>query len=61
MLAFSDGLLDLYDGTLSSLDQIVAAVVDGVDVSHVIDRFAVLARRVGVRDDVTVVALRRTA
>jgi stage II sporulation SpoE-like protein/GAF domain-containing protein len=61
VLAFSDGLLDLYDGTLSSLDRIVAAVVDGVDVSHVIDRFAVLARRVGVRDDVTVVALRRTA
>jgi hypothetical protein len=61
VLAFSDGLLDLYDGTLSSLDQIIAAVSDGVDVSHVIDRFAVLARRVGVRDDVTVVALRREA
>jgi hypothetical protein len=61
VLVFSDGLLDLYDGTLSSLDQVVAAVVDGVDVRHVIDRFVVLARRVGVRDDVTAVAVRRTA
>ena len=61
VLAFSDGLLDLYDGTLSSLDQVVGAVRDGVDARHVVERFAVLARRVGVRDDVTAVAVRRTA
>jgi serine phosphatase RsbU (regulator of sigma subunit) len=61
VLVFSDGLLDLYDGTLASLDQIVAAVRDGVDARQVIDRFAVLARRVGVRDDVTALAVRRTA
>jgi serine phosphatase RsbU (regulator of sigma subunit) len=61
VLAFSDGLLDLYDGTLSSLEEIIAAVLDGVDARQVIDRFAVLARRVGVRDDVTAVAIRRTA
>ncbi|MGK5115467.1 PP2C family protein-serine/threonine phosphatase [Geodermatophilus sp. CPCC 205506] len=61
VLVFSDGLLDLYDGTLSSLDRVAAAVRDGVDVQHVIDRFAVLSRRVGVRDDVTAVAIRRTA
>jgi hypothetical protein len=60
-LVFSDGLLDLYDGTLASLDQVIAAVQDGVDVQHVTDRFAVLARRLGVRDDVTAVAIRRTA
>ena len=61
VLVFSDGLLDLYDGTLASLDRIAAAVEDGVDVRHVTDRFAVLARRIGVRDDVTAVAIRRTA
>jgi hypothetical protein len=61
VLVFSDGLLDLYDGTLSSLDRVVAAVQDGVDVRHVTDRFAVLSRRIGVRDDVTAVAIRRTA
>ena len=61
VLVFSDGLLDLYDGTFSSLDRVVAAVRDGVDVHHVTDRFAVLSRRVGVRDDVTAVAVRRTA
>ena len=61
VLVFSDGLLDLYDGTVSSLDEIVAVVRDGVDVQNVVDRFAVLSRRVGVRDDVTAVAIRRTS
>jgi stage II sporulation SpoE-like protein/GAF domain-containing protein len=59
-LAFSDGLLDLYDGTLASLDQIAEVVRDCVDATHVVDRFSVLARRLGVRvDDVTVIAIRR--
>jgi hypothetical protein len=32
-----------------------------VDAAHVVDRFTVLARRVGIRtDDVTLVAIRRT-
>jgi len=62
VLAFSDGLLDLYDGTLDSLEQIAEVVRDCVDATHVVDRFAVLARRLGVRvDDVTVVAVRRDA
>ncbi|PZA22496.1 serine phosphatase [Modestobacter versicolor] len=61
-LAFSDGLLDLYDGTMDSLDQIAEVVRDCVDATHLVDRFTVLARRLGVRvDDVTVVAIRRTA
>jgi sigma-B regulation protein RsbU (phosphoserine phosphatase) len=60
VLAFSDGLLDLYDGTLDSLEQIAEVVRDCVDATHLIDRFTVLARRLGVRvDDVTVVAVRR--
>jgi stage II sporulation SpoE-like protein/GAF domain-containing protein len=60
VLAFSDGLLDLYDGTLDSLDQIAEVVRDCVDATHLVDRFTVLARRLGVRvDDVTVVAVRR--
>lgn len=59
-LAFSDGLLDLYDGTLASLGQIAEVVRDCVDATHVVDRFTVLARRLGVRvDDVTVIAIRR--
>ncbi|WP_369139221.1 PP2C family protein-serine/threonine phosphatase [Modestobacter versicolor] len=61
-LAFSDGLLDLYDGTLDSLDQIAEVVRDCVDATHLVDRFTVLATRLGVRlDDVTVVAVRRTS
>ncbi|WP_218938415.1 PP2C family protein-serine/threonine phosphatase [Modestobacter altitudinis] len=60
-IAFSDGLLDLYDGTLDSLEQIADVVRDCVDATHLVDRFTVLARRLGVRvDDVTVVAVRRT-
>lgn len=59
-LAFSDGLLDLYDGTLASLEQVAEVVRDCVDAPHVVDRFTVLARRLGVRvDDVTVIAIRR--
>jgi serine phosphatase RsbU (regulator of sigma subunit) len=61
VLAFSDGLLDLYDGTLDSLEQIAEVVRDCVDATHLVDRFTVLARRLGVRvDDVTAVAVRRT-
>jgi hypothetical protein len=61
VVAFSDGLLDLFDGTTDSLPQIAAAVWDCVDAAHVVDRFTVLARRVGIRtDDVTLVAIRRT-
>ena len=60
-LAFSDGLLDLYDGTLDSLEQIAEVVRDCVDATHLVDRFTVLARRLGVRvDDVTAVAIRST-
>jgi hypothetical protein len=60
VVAFSDGLLDLFDGTTDSLPQIAAAVWDCVDAAHVVDRFTVLARRVGIRtDDVTLVAIRR--
>src|SRR4051794_1603934 len=61
VVAFSDGLLDLFDGTTDSLPEIAAAVWDCVDAAHVVDRFTVLARRVGIRtDDVTLVAIRRT-
>ena len=52
----------LYDGTLDSLEQIADVVRDCVDATHLVDLFTVLARRLGVRvDDVTVVAVRRTA
>jgi hypothetical protein len=62
VVAFSDGLLDLFDGTTDSLPEIAAGVWDCVDAAHVVDRFTVLARRVGIRaDDVTMLAIRRTA
>ena len=62
VVAFSDGVLDLFDGTTDCLPEIAAAVWDCVDAAHVVDRFTVLAKRVGIRtDDVTMVAIRRTA
>jgi hypothetical protein len=61
VLAFSDGLLDLYDGTLAALDPLVAAVAQCTSAQQVVDRFAALTRRAGpLDDDVTVVAVRRS-
>ena len=61
VVAFSDGVLDLYDGTLHALDE-VAATVRGLNTAgEIVAHFAARARAMDVLpDDVTVVAIRRT-
>lgn len=61
LMIFSDGVLDLFDGTVASLDAAVdvalTSAADGVD--HAVDRIRELADAAAHEDDVTVVALER--
>ena len=62
LLVFSDGVLDLFDGSLSSLDQaalIVAPEGEMLDLADAVQRIAALARAGDREDDVTVVAVER--
>jgi hypothetical protein len=61
VLAFSDGLLDLYPGGLpDALDRIAATTRGAADAGDVVDRFATRARSVPLLDDdITLVAIRR--
>jgi hypothetical protein len=62
VLAFSDGILELYDGTLAALDRVVAAVRAAASAEDLVANFGRLAGSLTVLpDDVTVVAIRRTA
>lgn len=62
IVAFSDGLLELYDGTLAALDEVAAVVRVAATSDEVVAHVAGLAGRLAVLpDDVTVVAIRRTA
>ena len=62
IVAFSDGLLDLYDGTLTALDEVAAVVRQATTSEDVVAHFARLAGELAVLpDDVTVVAIRRAA
>jgi serine phosphatase RsbU (regulator of sigma subunit) len=62
VLAFSDGILELYDGTLAALDRVVAAVRAAASAEDLVAHFGRLAGSLTVLpDDVTVVAIRRTA
>jgi serine phosphatase RsbU (regulator of sigma subunit) len=61
VVAFSDGLLDLYDGTLSALDRVVDVVGQCGCAQEVVDRLTALARRTDLlEDDVTVLVIRRS-
>jgi serine phosphatase RsbU (regulator of sigma subunit) len=59
---FSDGLLDLYDGTINSIDVIArdARAVADRGAAAVIDYFAQLATGNVLSDDVTVSVVRRS-
>jgi sigma-B regulation protein RsbU (phosphoserine phosphatase) len=61
LLSFSDGLLNLFDGTLESLDQVAELVRDASGPQALIDRVSAMNRRSKARDDLTVVAVARTA
>jgi sigma-B regulation protein RsbU (phosphoserine phosphatase) len=60
LISCSDGILDLYDGTLDSLRHIADLVDSSTDASDVIERIrAVITGADLADDDITVVALRR--
>jgi hypothetical protein len=62
LVSFSDGLLDLHDGTVDTTVAELARTVRGCgDARSVVDRVAATARRSVLPDDVTVVVLRRLA
>ena len=61
VLAFSDGLIDLYPGTLQqALDQITTTIQAAADAADIVCRFADRAHAAPLLDDdVTVLAIRR--
>jgi sigma-B regulation protein RsbU (phosphoserine phosphatase) len=64
LVAMSDGVLDIYDGTLASLDEVERVSRSSPDAQAIVDHLLDLARAFdadgdGAPDDVTVVALRR--
>jgi serine phosphatase RsbU (regulator of sigma subunit) len=59
VVSFSDGVLDLFDGGLGTLDQVAALAREDPRPSSVVDALIALARSKEHDDDVTVIALRR--
>ncbi|MEO7722585.1 MAG: PP2C family protein-serine/threonine phosphatase [Pseudolysinimonas sp.] len=59
MVTFSDGVLDLYDGTLDSVDRVAEIARGASSAKQIVDEIERLARRDGAPDDVTVLAIRR--
>ncbi len=60
LVSVSDGVLDLYDGTLSALQQLAGLVRGCDDAQTAVDRIIRLARRQELVDDVTVLVVRRS-
>lgn len=60
LVSVSDGVLDLFDGTLASLDEVEKIARSASSAREIVDSLLLLASD-GAPDDVTVVALRRTA
>jgi len=58
LVVLSDGVLDLWDGSLASLDQVEIIVRDAVNAQDVVETILTKAGT-GAPDDVTVIALRR--
>lgn len=60
LLSFTDGLLNLFDGTIDSVEQIAQLVRESSGPQAVIDRVGAMNRKAKARDDLTVIAVRRT-
>jgi hypothetical protein len=58
LVSFSDGVLDLFDGSMASVEA-VAELATGRTPSSVVEELARRARRDAPADDVTVIAIRR--
>jgi sigma-B regulation protein RsbU (phosphoserine phosphatase) len=61
LLSFTDGLLNVFDGTLDSIERIASLVQECSGPQAIIDRVSAMNRKAKARDDLTVVAIRRTA
>lgn len=61
LVTFSDGVLDLFDGTLDSLDRVAELAHSVGSAQDLVDAVQRLATRSGAPDDVTIVAVRRNA
>ncbi|AEE47693.1 PP2C family protein-serine/threonine phosphatase [Cellulomonas fimi] len=60
LVAFSDGVLDVLDGTLASVDEVAHRLTGASSASDAVDRVLALARGAADRpDDLTVVAVHR--
>lgn len=59
LLTFTDGLLDLLDGTLESIPPIVDIALASSGAVEIVNRITELCRTLGATDDVTVVAVTR--
>jgi serine phosphatase RsbU (regulator of sigma subunit) len=60
LVSVSDGVLDLYDGSLSALDEVAGLVRGCPDAQTAVDRVIRVARRQELVDDVTVLVVRRS-
>lgn len=61
LVTFSDGVLDLFDGSLASVDAVADIVRAASSAQEIVDELARLARESGqAADDTTVLAIRRT-
>jgi serine/threonine protein phosphatase PrpC len=60
LLAFTDGVLDLYDGTLQSLARAVDLARDSDDTAAFLQALRALAASGSASDDITALVLTRT-
>ncbi|WP_123654451.1 PP2C family protein-serine/threonine phosphatase [Curtobacterium sp. ZW137] len=61
LVCISDGVLDLFGGELDAVDHVAAIALEDTDPDTIVERLITLARSVDHDDDVTVMALRRSA
>ncbi|PSL37398.1 GAF domain-containing protein [Labedella gwakjiensis] len=61
LVSVSDGVLDLYDGTLAGLDALAADLRESVDVPRFLDRIVSRSTEEPPSDDVTVLVVSRVA
>jgi sigma-B regulation protein RsbU (phosphoserine phosphatase) len=59
LLSFSDGILDLYDGTLASIDNVAQLALSATSAQDIVDTITAKATEESNPDDVTVLAIRR--
>jgi serine/threonine protein phosphatase PrpC len=61
IVSFSDGVLDLYDGTLSAIDEIALLATTATSAKDIVEALQKRASGTNNPDDVTILAVRRTA